>query len=402
MRVVVGLERILADQKHLLKGKRVGLVCNPTSVTPDLQHAIDLFHATDGIDLQAIFGPEHGARGDVQYMVDVVEEKDAKTGLEVFSLYGKTKESLAPTKEMLEGIDTLVVDIQDIGSRYYTYVYTMSYCMESAAKYGKEVIVLDRPNPLGGVTVEGNVLNKPLHSFVGRYPIPVRHGMTPGELAGLFNEEFGIGCKLTVVPMRGWNREMWFDQTELPWVIPSPNMPTLETATVYPGMCLLEGTNVSEGRGTTMPFLFVGAPWVDAYALAELLTAEKLPGIRFRPHYFTPTWDKCKGLRCGGVQLHISDRDAFKSYVTGIAVVKALRRVSSKHAVSERSESNRPFDWRREAYEFENDHLAIDLLLGRHELRKMVEADAPLSEIEQSWKDELATYMATRAKYLLY
>ena len=391
MRVVVGLERILADQKHLLKGKRVGLVCNPTSVTPDLQHAIDLFHAADGIDLQAIFGPEHGARGDVQYMVDVVEEKDAKTGLEVFSLYGKTKESLAPTKEMLEGIDTLVVDIQDIGSRYYTYVYTMSYCMESAAKYGKEVIVLDRPNPLGGVTVEGNVLNKPLHSFVGRYPIPVRHGMTPGELAGLFNEEFGIGCKLTVVPMRGWNREMWFDQTELPWVIPSPNMPTLETATVYPGMCLLEGTNVSEGRGTTMPFLFVGAPWVDAYALAELLTAEKLPGIRFRPHYFTPTWDKCKGLRCGGVQLHISDRDAFKSYVTGIAVVKALRRVNPK-----------PFDWRREAYEFENDHLAIDLLLGRHELRKMVEADAPLSEIEQSWKDELATYMATRAKYLLY
>lgn len=391
MRVVVGLERILADQKHLLKGKRVGLVCNPTSVTPSLEHAIDLFHAADGIDLKAIFGPEHGARGDVQYMVDVVEEKDAKTGLEVFSLYGKTKESLAPTKEMLEGIDTLVVDIQDIGSRYYTYVYTMSYCMESAAKYGKEVVVLDRPNPLGGVSVEGNVLNQPLRSFVGRYPIPVRHGMTPGELAGLFNEEFGIGCKLTVVPMRGWNREMWFDQTELPWVIPSPNMPTLETATVYPGMCLLEGTNVSEGRGTTMPFLFVGAPWIDAYALAEALTAENLPGIRFRPHYFTPTWDKSKGLRCGGVQLHISDRDAFKSYVTGIAVVKALKRVNPK-----------PFDWRREAYEFENDHLAIDLLLGRHELRKMVEADAPIGEIESSWKDELSTYMATRAKYLLY
>lgn len=391
MRVVVGLERILADQKHLLKGKRVGLVCNPTSVTRDLQHAIDLFHAADGIDLRAIFGPEHGARGDVQYMVDVVEEADARTGLKVFSLYGKTKESLAPTKEMLEGIDTLVVDIQDIGSRYYTYVYTMSYCMESAAKLGKEVIVLDRPNPLGGVSVEGNVLNQPLRSFVGRYPIPVRHGMTPGELAGLFNQEFGIGCKLTVVPMRGWNREMWFDQTELPWVIPSPNMPTLETATVYPGMCLLEGTNVSEGRGTTMPFLLVGAPWVDAYALAETLTAEKLPGIRFRPHYFTPTWDKCKGLRCGGVQLHISDRDVFKSYVTGIAVVKALRRLTPK-----------PFDWRREAYEFENDHLAIDLLLGRHELRKMVEADAPIGEIERSWTDELASYMATRAKYLLY
>lgn len=391
MRVVVGLERILADQKKLLQGKRVGLVCNPTSVTPALEHAIDLFHAADGIDLKAIFGPEHGARGDAQYMVDVGEEHDAKTGLKVFSLYGKTKESLAPTKEMLDGVDTLVVDIQDIGSRYYTYVYTMSYCMESAAKLGKEVVVLDRPNPLGGVAVEGNVLNRPLRSFVGRYPIPVRHGMTPGELAGLFNEEFGIGCKLTVVPMRGWNREMWFDQTELPWVIPSPNMPTLDTAAVYPGMCLLEGTNVSEGRGTTMPFLFVGAPWVDAYALAEALTAEKLAGVHFRPHYFTPTWDKHKGQRCGGVQLHLSDRDAFKSYVTGIAVVKALRRLAPKQ-----------FDWRREAYEFENDHLAIDLLLGRHELRKLVEADAPLAEIEASWKDEAASFAKTRAKYLLY
>lgn len=391
MRVVVGLERILADQKHLLKGKRVGLVCNPTSVTPDLKHAIDLFAAADGIDLKAIFGPEHGARGDVQYMVDVGEEKDAKTGLPVFSLYGKTKESLAPTKEMIADLDTLVVDIQDIGSRYYTYVYTMSYCMESAAKHGKEVVVLDRPNPLGGVSVEGNVLNKPLHSFVGRYPIPVRHGMTPGELAGLFNEEFGIGCKLTVVPMRGWNREMWFDQTELPWVIPSPNMPTLDTATVYPGMCLLEGTNVSEGRGTTMPFLFVGAPAVDAYELAEALTAEKLPGVKFRPHYFTPTWDKHKGQRCGGVQLHLTDRDAFKSYVTGIAVVKALRRLNPK-----------TFDWRREAYEFENDHLAIDLLLGRHELRLRLEADAPLTEIEASWKDEAAAFQQIRSKYLLY
>lgn len=391
MRVVVGLERILADQKHLLKGKRVGLVCNPTSVTPDLKHAIDLFAAADGIDLKAIFGPEHGARGDVQYMVDVGEEKDAKTGLPVFSLYGKTKESLAPTKEMIADLDTLVVDIQDIGSRYYTYVYTMSYCMESAAKHGKEVVVLDRPNPLGGVSVEGNVLNKPLHSFVGRYPIPVRHGMTPGELAGLFNEEFGIGCRLTVVPMRGWNREMWFDQTELPWVIPSPNMPTLDTATVYPGMCLLEGTNVSEGRGTTMPFLLVGAPAVDAYELAEALTAEKLPGVKFRPHYFTPTWDKHKGQRCGGVQLHLTDRDAFKSYVTGIAVVKALRRLNPK-----------TFDWRREAYEFENDHLAIDLLLGRHELRLRLEADAPLTEIEASWKDEAAAFQQIRSKYLLY
>lgn len=391
MRVVVGLERMLGDQIHLLKGKRVGLVVNPTSVTPGLAHAIDLFHAHPDIDLRAIFGPEHGARGDAQYMVDVGEEHDARTGLKVHSLYGKTKESLAPTKAMLEDVDVLVVDIQDIGSRYYTYVYTMSYCMESAAKTGKEVIVLDRPNPLGGVVVEGNVLNRPLQSFVGRYPIPTRHGMTPGELAGLFNDEFGIGCRLTVVPMRGWNREMWFDQTELPWVIPSPNMPTLETATVYPGMCLLEGTNVSEARGTTKPFEFVGAPWMDAYGLAEALTAEGLPGVMFRPHYFTPTWDKFKGARCAGVQLHLTDRDAFRSYLTGIAVVKHLRQLGGKS-----------FDWRREEYEFENAELAIDLLLGRHEIRTMIEKGEPLQKIEDSWRDELAGFMKTRQKYLLY
>lgn len=391
MRVVVGLERILSDQISQLKGKRVGLVVNPTSVTPELAHAIDLFHAHTDIDLAAIFGPEHGARGDAQYMVDVGEEHDARTGLKVHSLYGKTKESLRPSKAMLEDVDVMVVDIQDIGSRYYTYIYTMSYCMEAAAQFGKEVIVLDRPNPLNGVLVEGNVLNQPLQSFVGRYPIPTRHGMTPGELAQLFNEEFGIKCKLTVVPMRGWNREMWYDQTELPWVIPSPNMPTLETAAVYPGMCLLEGTNVSEGRGTTKPFEFVGAPWIDAYALAGALTDEKLPGVRFRPHYFTPTWDKCKGERCGGVQLHVTDRDAFRSYATGIAVVKQLRRLGGKS-----------FDWRREEYEFENKELAIDLLLGRHELRRAIEVDRPVDEIEASWKEELEAFLKIRKKFLLY
>ena len=401
MRVVVGLERILSDEIGRLKGRRVGLVVNPTSVTPSLEHAIDLFHAHRDIQLTAIFGPEHGARGDVQYMVDVGAERDSRTGLEMHSLYGKTKESLAPTAEMLGDVDVLVVDIQDIGSRYYTYVYTMSYCMESAAKLGKEVIVLDRPNPLSGALVEGNVLNRPLRSFVGRYPIPTRHGMTPGELARLFNDEFGIGCKLTVVPMRGWNREMWFDQTELPWVIPSPNMPTLETATVYPGMCLLEGTNVSEGRGTTRPFELLGAPWLDAYAFADALTAEKLPGVSFRPHWFTPTWDKHKGQRCAGVQLHITDREAFKSFLTGIAVVKHLRRASAE-AAKRTKEKTDPFDWRREPYEFESDHLAIDLLLGRHELRTRIEEDRPLAEIEASWRDELAAFLEVRKKYLLY
>lgn len=391
MRVVVGLERLLNDRIGLVKGKRVGLVVNPTSVTPDLVHAIDHLHAHPDIELTAIFGPEHGARGEAQDMIHVEEERDSRTGLPMYSLYGATKESLAPTEEMLTDVDVLVVDIQDIGSRYYTYIYTMSYCMEAAAKYDREVIVLDRPNPLTGRIVEGNVLKSPMRSFVGRFPIPVRHGMTAGELANLFNEEFGLGSRMTVVPMRGWNREMYFDQTELPWVIPSPNMPTLQTAIVYPGMCLLEGTNASEGRGTTRPFEISGAPWVDPYALVAVLNEEDLPGVAFRPHFFQPTFQKHAGARCGGFQLHVTDRETYCSYRTGIAVVKVLRRLFHED-----------FAWREEPYEFEKDRLAIDLLLGSDSLRKMIEVDRPLQEIEETWAEELETFEETRERYLLY
>ena len=391
MRVDVGLERILEDQIHLLAGKRVGLVVNPTSVTADLVHAIDHFHDHSGVELTAIFGPEHGARGEAQDMIHVDEERDGRTGLPVYSLYGQTKESLTPTQEMLSNVDVLVVDIQDIGSRYYTYVYTMSYCMEAAARLGREVIVLDRPNPLSGAVVEGNVLKWPLRSFVGRFPIPVRHGMTAGELARLFNEEFEVGCNLTVVPMRGWNRQMWFDQTERPWVIPSPNMPTLETATVYPGMCLLEGTNLSEGRGTTRPFEIVGAPWIDSELLVEALRREDLPGVDFRPHYFQPTFQKYQGFRCGGFQLHVRDRDRFLSYRTGIAVIKSIGQLFE-----------RDFEWRQEVYEFESDRLAIDLLLGSEQIRSQIEENQPLLEIEKAWEEELAAFEDVRTQYLLY
>lgn len=391
MRVVVGLERILDDALHLVRGRRVGLVVNPTSVTPDLIHAIDLFHEHPDVELTSIFGPEHGARGEAQDMIGVDEEIDSRTRLPMFSLYGSTKESLAPTKEMMEDVDVFVVDIQDIGSRYYTYIYTMSYCMEAAAKHGRQVIVLDRPNPLSGDIVEGNVLRQPNRSFVGRYPIPVRHGMTAGELARLFNDEFKIGCDLRVVEMRGWNREMWFDDTELPWVIPSPNMPTLETATVYPGMCLIEGTNASEGRGTTRPFEIIGAPWIDPYALVESLRSEDLPGVNFRPHFFQPTFQKHARKRCAGIQLHVYDRDAYCSYRTGIAIIKNLRALFPSD-----------FDWRQEPYEFENDRLAIDLLLGNDNIRKLIEADESVSAIEATWDEELEAFLSERKSYLLY
>ena len=284
----------------------------------------------------------------------------------------------------------LVVDIQDIGSRYYTYIYTMSYCMEAAAKYGKEVIVLDRPNPLTGAIVEGNILQSPMASFVGRFPIPARHGMTAGELATLFNNEFKIGCDLRVLEMRGWNRQMWFDQTELPWVIPSPNMPTLETATVYPGMCLVEGTNLSEGRGTTRPFEIIGAPWVDAYKLVSALHDQKLAGVSFRPHFFQPTFQKHAGKICSGFQQHVYDRDVYGSYRTGIAIIKVMKRLFDE------------FAWRSEPYEFESDRLAIDLLLGTDELRPLIEADRPLDEIEASWKDDLDEFLEMRKPYLYY
>src|SRR5205823_942928 len=283
-----GLERLLAERQDLLGGARVGLVCNQATVDHRLRHGADLLHAHPGVRLTTLFGPQHGVRGDVQdNMVETAHATDGRTGLPVYSLYSETRE---PTESMLGDVDVIVVDLQDVGCRIYTFVYTMANCMRAARRFGKRVVVCDRPNPIGGTAVEGNVLDPAFASFVGLFPIPTRHGMTAGELARLFNEDFGIGCDLQVVAMEGWTRAQWMDDTDAPWVMPSPNMSTLDTATVFPGTVHLEGTQMSEGRGTTRPFELVGAPYVDAEDYAARLEALSLPGVRFRPTVFPPTF----------------------------------------------------------------------------------------------------------------
>jgi uncharacterized protein YbbC (DUF1343 family) len=328
--VKTGLERLLEEESQRLQGRTIGLCCNPTAVDRHLHHAVERLCALPGANLVALYGPEHGIRGEAQDMIGVDNvSEDPGTGLPIYSLYGPTEDSLRPTPAMLEGVDLLLFDIQDVGSRYYTYIYTMSYLMEAAAEAGVQMMVLDRPNPLGGHLVEGNVIEEGYTSFVGRYPIANRHGMTAGELARLFNEAFEINCSLEVIPLGGWRREQWFDQTGLPWIMPSPNMPTLETATVYPGGCLLEGTNLSEGRGTTRPFELIGAPYLDPFAWANALNELPLPGVTFRPLRFSPTFHKWQGESCGGVQPHVTDRQAFLPFRTGVALLQTAHQLSS-------------------------------------------------------------------------
>jgi uncharacterized protein YbbC (DUF1343 family) len=386
-RVLTGLARVL-EERSVLEGKRIGLIANATSVDASLAHAADRLRVVPGVQLIALFGPEHGLRGHAQDQIELGDAIDERTGLRVHSLYGATR---VPTPAMLRGLDALVFDVQDIGARYYTFIWTLAHAMEACARDGLEMIVLDRPNPIGGAHIEGNLIEPGYTSFVGLYPIPNRHGMTVGELARLFNDEFGIGCRLSVVPMRGWRRDQWFTRTGLPWVLPSPNMPTLATALVYPGACLVEGTNLSEGRGTTRTFEIVGAPWVDPYRLVAELQQEDLPGVSFRPLFFEPTFHKFAGQVCGGVQQHLVDRSAYRPLRTGVALLKAVRRLWPSS-----------FRWREPPYEYETSRPAIDVLAGTSRLREQVEADAPLAEIERRWKLDSRRFHALRAKYLLY
>src|SRR5437667_3725103 len=305
-----GLE-VLLDDPRPIAGKRIGLVTNHAAVTSDLRHAVRMLHAGRGWKLVALFGPEHGIWGEAQDMAHIGHSVDPLTGLTVHSLYGSSVKDLAPKRELLKNLDALVIDLQDIGSRYYTFIYTMALCMREAAPLGVQVIVLDRPNPIDGVHLEGNIREEKYSSFVGMFPLPTRHGMTAGELARYFNSVFKLNCDLHVVPMRGWRRGMWWGDTGLPWVIPSPNMPTVYTATVYPGMCLMEGTNLSEGRGTTHPFELFGAPFIDAEALTCELNQLALPGAHFRAAWFQPVFHKFAGEICGGGQLDVINRDSF-------------------------------------------------------------------------------------------
>ena len=382
-----GLDQLLA-RPSLVRGLRLGLIANPTAVTADLVHAVQALHAARGVRLKALFGPEHGIWADAQDLVEVEDSRDPLTGLPVFSLYGKTR---IPTAEMLSGVDALLFDVQDVGARYYTFIYTMLHALQACARYRRRLVVLDRPNPLGGTALEGNVLEPEYLSFVGMHPLPPRHAMTVGELALLFREELGLDADLQVVRMRGWRREMAFEETGLPWVMPSPNMPTVDTAWVYPGGCLVEGTNLSEGRGTTRPFELVGAPWLDPWRLARDLEKERLPGVRFRPTYFTPTFQKHAGRRCGGVQVHVRDRRRFTSYLTYLLLIFHARRQDPAR-----------FAWRDPPYEYEHVKRPIDILFGSDEFRRSTDQGNSPRRLAARWKAGLARFRRRRAQYLLY
>ena len=387
MRVMPGSERLL--ESGLLAGRRVGIVCNPASVDGELRHVADRLAADARVRLAALFGPQHGFRSDVQEnMIETGHGRDEIRRVPVYSLYSETRE---PTAEMLGDLDVLMIDLQDVGTRIYTYIYTMANCLRAARRHGVKVIVCDRPNPIGGVAVEGPMLERGFESFVGLYPIPMRHGMTIGELARLFNEHFGIGADLEVEMMEGWKREMYADQTGLPWVLPSPNIPTVDSAVVYPGTVLFEGTNVSEGRGTTRPFELVGAPWVVAEPFADAMNRLELPGVRFRPALFEPAFHKHAQTSCAGCQVHVLDRETFRSVETGVALAGAFR-----------ASDTRGFQWREPPYEYEHEKLPIDILAGSSELREQIDAGMPAREIARSWEEGVAKFHKIRRRFLLY
>ena len=387
--IKLGLERLLEDESKALKGARVGLICNQASVSHEFHHAADLLHGHAGIDLRALFGPQHGIRGDVQdNMIETEHTVDRETGLPIHSLYSETRE---PTEAMLNGLDVLVFDMQDVGCRIYTFAYTMANCMSAARKFGKKVIVCDRPNPINGLQAAGNVLEPEQASFVGLFPLPTRHGMTLGELARMFNEHFEIGCELEVLKMEGWERSQWLDETDAPWVLPSPNMPTLDSAMVFPGTVHFEGTQLSEGRGTTRPFELVGAPYINPEEYARTLNKIDLPGVFFRSCIFRPTFQKHAGVSCGGVQIHVTNRSEFEPVISGVAMVKIAYDLYGS-----------AFRWKEPPYEYVYDRNPFDVIAGTSSIREAFEQGSTIEEIQKSWIGPFNDFMKAREHYLLY
>lgn len=383
-KVLSGLDVLLAEQLDLLEGLGVGIVTNHAAVTRDLDHITDALHAA-GVNIVALFGPEHGVRGDAAEGAAVEDSVDPRLGVPVYSLYGSTS---MPTQEMLQGIDVMLIDIQDVGARFYTFPYTMAAAMEACGKFGVKVWVLDRPNPISGLGFEGPLLDLEYKSGVGKYPIPVRHGFTSGELATLYNTFFGVECDLHVVRMKNWSRDMWFDDTGLPWVLPSPNMPTLDTATVYTGTCFFEGTNVSEGRGLSRPFEIFGAPWIDAQGLRKEMMSYNLPGVAYREAYFSPFDWKFRKEACSGLQVYVTDRDAFKPVITGITAVSVIKRLwPDDFMFRPPSSAGRSF---------------FDLLAGSSAVREMIQADVDPMEIEKTWQDDPVEFQERTKSVLLY
>lgn len=387
--VKLGVEKVLENPSNYFNKQRIGLICNQASVNHDFRHVADLFFEHEQINLTALFGPQHGIRGDVQdNMIETEHSFDKKTNLPVYSLYSETRE---PTEEMLRNLDALVFDLQDVGCRVYTFIYTMANSMRACAKFGKKMFVCDRPNPINGINLEGNLLESEFQSFVGQFPIPMRHGLTVGELALLFNEHFGIGCDLEVVKMQGWQRDLYYDETDAPWVMPSPNMPTVDTTVVFPATVYFEGIQISEGRGTTRPFEIVGAPYIDADELITALDELNLSGVIFRPINFLPTFQKHSGKNCGGVFLHIVNREIFEPVITGIALVKSIYDLYTGE-----------FKWKEPPYEYIFDKNPFDVISGTEKTRNFIENGVDLKVIKESWESDVADFRNLREKFLLY
>lgn len=383
--ITTGLDLLLQEPRPALARQRVGLITNASSVTRDLRPNVDALRAA-GVNLVALFGPEHGFSASAPDAAHVASGRDARTGLPVYSLYGDTRK---PTREMLADVDVMLFDLQDVGVRFYTYTATLALTLEACAENHVPLIVLDRPNPITGNIIEGARLDPALQSFVGHGPLPIRYGMTLGELARFYNAELNIGAELQVIALRDWQRAMWFDQTGLHWTSPSPGIPHFTTTVVYPGMCFIEGTNLSEGRGTGLPFEVVGAPFLDGHALAEELNARQLDGARFRPMVFTPTASKHANQVCYGIQVHVTDRDAFRPVITGLYVIEACR-----------AQNPTRFEFLPSSWEGRPPH--FDLLTGDARARLALESDQPIETITRAWASVLARFDATRQKYLLY
>lgn len=361
-----------------LKGKRIGLVANQTSVVEGMAHLVDVLLGIDGVEVAALFAPEHGFYGEMDSQID--SGIDSRTGLPIHSLYGKSRK---PDPEMLEGIDVLVFSIQDVGVRFYTYISTMYHCMQAAADKGIALVVVDRPNPITGTRLEGNMSTEAFSSFVAVRPLPIRHGMTIGELAMMFNAVDEIGVELRVVKLGAWGRHLWFDETDVPWVMPSPAMPGLDTAIVYPGTCLYEGMNISLGRGTSRPFELVGAPWIDAFALSDAVNALCLLGTFFRPAYFVPMGSTHKGERCCGVQIHVMDREVFEPVKVAIHLLEEIRRLYPEE-----------FEW--------GDPDRIDRKFGTDAVRKELDGGKSAEEFLEEWGDERRSFETVRSEFLVY
>lgn len=386
MRIRCGIDVLLGERLDLIAGRRIGLVSNASGVTGDLTGNVTALARVRGAQLVALFGPEHGFDGAAPDGAPVGSSADARTGLPVYSLYGEVRQ---PSAEMLAGLDALVFDIQSVGVRFYTYITTLLHTLQAAAEHGLAVIVCDRPNPIGGEILEGPVLRRGFESFVGSGPLPIRHGMTVGELARLYNEAWSVGSDLTVVSCAGWQRKMWFDDTGLPWVPPSPAMPWPNTAIVYSATCLIEGTNLSEGRGTALPFHLVGAPWVNGQRLAERLNQLYLPGVHFRAVVFEPAADKWAGERCGGVQLHVTDRNALRPVTVGLYLLAAVHALYPQQLMyrKSRDDGGRPH---------------IDLLIGTADVRKALNDGVDVAELVASWAEELDGFAQASRRYHLY